>query len=452
MAYRLSYRFSLPFSAQDVFAWHLRPTALQRLLPPYRKVKIIHRSGGPDEIGSQVAMQVQMGLLKFTWVLGHRNFIEGKEFTDYQIKGPFRAYEHRHQVIAKDARSCELIDEITYEMPCGLNLSLIQKEMDKLFAFRYGVIRGDLELLSRYQTKPLRILLSGASGLIGKPLEALLGSAGHDVVRLVRDQRLVNKHAIYWDPQHEAFNIQEFEGFDAVIHLAGENIASGFWTSKRKQSLFVSRCRDSWLLSQLLSRLDNPPKTVICASAIGYYGNRGNEALTEESCQGTGFLSDLCQKWEEAMLSIEKKGSRVAHTRFGVVLSPSGGMLEKMLLPYKLGLGGRLGSGNQFISWIGIDDVIGALYHVLMTPSLRGAVNITAPGPATQAQFSSCLAAELHRPAFLHLPEWFLKMALGEMAQELLLCSARAIPKKLIESGYIFRHPHLQEALQVMLR
>lgn len=312
-------------------------------------------------------------------------------------------------------------------------------------------MQGDLELVSRYQTKPLRILLSGATGLIGRSLEALLGTAGHDVVRLVRNHEMASRHAIHWDPVHGNFCKEDFEGFDAVVHLAGENIASGRWTKKRKERLFLSRCRDSWLLSQILSRLHRPPKTVICASALGYYGNRGQEKLTEKSPKGEGFLADLCGKWEDATQAIESRGSRVVHTRFGIVLSAAGGMLQRTLLPFKMGLGGRLGSGSQVMSWIGIDDVVGALYHSLMTESLEGPVNITAPTPVSQAEFSQVLARKLGRPMFFSVPAWALRSLLGEMAEELLLSSASVAPKKLLETGYVFRYPDLSQALDYVM-
>lgn len=446
-----SYQTTMGFPAQDVFSWYMRPGALFRLMPPWRKTKLLFHEGGPDEEGSRVGIQVQFGGVWWKWVLQHRGIVPGKEFSDCQVKGPFAHYCHQHRVDPVDNQSCCVMDKITYRPPLNLPMPGIEAEFGKLFRWRHQILQGDLELISRYQTKPMRILLSGATGLIGRSMEALLGTAGHDTVRLVRNHGMVSRHAIHWDPVRGNFSKEDFEGFDAVIHLAGENIAAGRWTKKRKNRLFLSRCRDTWLLSQILSRSERPPKIVICASALGFYGNRGNEEVTEMSPKGEGFLADLCGKWEDATQAIQSRGSRVIHARFGVVLSAAGGMLQKSLLPFKLGLGGKLGPGDQMMSWIGIDDVIGALYHVLMTESIQGPINVTAPKPVTQAEFSCMLARKLGRPMLLSLPAWVLRSLLGEMADELLLSSSRVIPKKLMETGYVFRYPDLAQALEYVM-
>ncbi len=252
-------------------------------------------------------------------------------------------------------------------------------------------------------------------------------------------------------PMLGRINKADFEGFDAVIHLAGGGIADRRWTKKRKEQLFLSRCRDTWLLSQVLCRLYRPPKTMICASAIGFYGNRGDEELTEESGPGTGFLADLCQKWEEATLAIDNRGTRVVHCRFGAVLGTKGGALKKLLTPYRLGLGGKLGSGNQFFSWIAIDDLVGAAYHCLMNDTLSGPVNFVAPQAVRQREFAKLLAKKLGRPAFCRVPAPLLKLILGEMAEEMLLSSQRVVPKKLLALGYRFRYPDLKAALDHLL-
>jgi uncharacterized protein (TIGR01777 family) len=291
----------------------------------------------------------------------------------------------------------------------------------------------------------LRILLSGSHGLIGSHLLSFLKTAQHEVIRLARTQE---KGSIYWDPTRDHFQKEGFEGFDAVVHLAGENIGEGRWTQTKKERLFVSRCRDTWLLSQLLSRLEHPPKTVISASAIGFYGDRKDEILTEKSQKGEGFLSDLSEKWEQATCPIENRGVRVIHPRFGAVLSPSGGMLRKLIPPFKMGLGGRIGSGKQIISWIDIQDVVGALNHILMTDSLSGPVNVVAPNPVSQIEFAQVLANRLHRPALLPLPAWLVKVIFGQMGKELLLASTHVKPEKLLQTGYCFRCSHLSDAIR----
>jgi uncharacterized protein (TIGR01777 family) len=297
----------------------------------------------------------------------------------------------------------------------------------------------------------VRILLSGSSGFVGSRLKVFLELAGHSVVRLVRNRGEAGEDAIFWDPLSGEVNKEDFEGFDAVIHLAGAGIADGRWTKKRKETLFLSRCRDTWLLSQVLCRLYRPPKTVISASAIGFYGDRGDEELTEDSSPGKGFLSHLCQEWEKATDAIENRGSRVVHPRFGAVLGAEGGVLQKMIGLFRWGLGGKFGSGKQKVSWISIDDLLGGIYHCLMHEELSGPVNLVAPRPVSQEEFTRLLAKKLRRPAFCHAPAFALKWALGEMAEELLLSSQNVIPKKLQETGYVFQHPDLKTALDAIL-
>lgn len=295
----------------------------------------------------------------------------------------------------------------------------------------------------------MRILISGSSGLIGSALRDFFEKANHEVVPLSRQSR---SEGIHWNPQTGEMNKEAFEGFDAIIHLAGKNIASGRWTEKLKEEIFQSRCRDTWLLSELLTRLDHPPQTLVVASAVGYYGSRENELLTESSEAGEGFLAEVCKKWEEATSSIEERGVRTVHTRFGIVLSPKGGTLKKLLLPFRLGLGAVIGSGNQYVSWVALEDVVHAIEYILDHSEIRGAVNVVSPSPETMRTFAQKLARTLHRPLFLKIGEKPLKCLLGEMAEEMLLASVQAIPEKLQSSGYPFRFPKLEEYFESTLR
>ena len=298
----------------------------------------------------------------------------------------------------------------------------------------------------------LRILLSGSSGLIGSEFNRFLQNAGHQVVRLVRNKEELSSGAIHWDPIHGAVQKEDFEGFDAVVHLAGSNIGQGRWTKKKKEQIFLSRCRDTWLLSHVLCRLYSPPKTLVSASAVGFYGDRGEEELTEDSSQGRGFLADLCGKWEKATETIENRGTRVVHARFGAVLSDKGGILKKLLKPMRWGVGGVLGPGDQWVSWISLDDLLGACYHCLIEEELSGAVNCVAPSPVTQCELVHILAKSIHRPAFFPLPSWLLKAIFGDMAKELILSSQKVKPAKLLNSRYVFHTPDLQSALKLALR
>jgi hypothetical protein len=239
-------------------------------------------------------------------------------------------------------------------------------------------------------------------------------------------------------------------GFDAVIHLSGENVA-GRWTAEKKRRIRESRVVSTRNLAWAIAKADRPPRTFVCASAIGYYGNRGDEVLTEDSSPGAGFLPDVCREWEAAT-HVGIAGIRVVNLRFGIVLSRNGGALKEMLLPFRLGLGGRVGSGSQWWSWIQIDDAVSAVMQILRAESLRDAVNMTAPNPVTNAKFTRVLASEMKRPAIFAVPGFVAKLAFGEFAEEGILSSARVMPKKLEESGFQFRYAELGQALQGLLR
>lgn len=445
------FRSTIPRPSEEVFGWHLRPGALERSIPPWKDIQVLSPFRGPAIEGSQIVFRVKWGPFWKNWVFEHRDFKAGNQFSNAQIEGPFSFCEHYRRVKAQGAICSELEDQVEYAFPCSFFNPFIKKELSRSFSWLHARLAKDLMTYARYPSKSLRILLSGSSGLIGKDLMAFLQAGGHQVIRLVRRPVSPEEGAIFWDPKTEQLDKEQFENFDAVIHLAGENIGSGRWTQEKKEAFFSSRCRDTWLLSHALSRLRNPPKTFICASAVGFFGNRDKEPLTEGSSQGKGFIADLCAQWEQATRVLENRGTRVVHARFGYVLSPKGGMLRKMMPAFQMGLGGKLGSGQQIMPWITLDDVIGAVYHVMMEQGISGAVNIVSPHPVTQAEFSKTLAKTLHRPWFFHLPARLLRCFFGEMADELLLTSENVIPERLLQTGYVFRYPHLSEALRDLL-
>jgi uncharacterized protein (TIGR01777 family) len=297
----------------------------------------------------------------------------------------------------------------------------------------------------------MKILVSGATGFVGTPLVARLKADGHEVVRLSRSHPAPGENAIHWHPLSGVVDVASLEGFDGIVHLAGENIAAGRWNTERKAMLRESRVKGTHTLCAAIEKLQRPPRVLANASAIGYYGNRGDEALTETSPKGTGFLPDLCHDWELATTPASDRGVRVALMRIGVVLGANGGALKAMLLPFKLGGGGIVGNGKQFWSWISLDDVVGAIVHTLNTESLRGPVNLTAPHPARNYDFTKTLGRVLSRPTILPMPAFAARLALGEMADALLLASACVMPRRLEETGYMFRHPTLEEALRQVL-
>jgi len=294
-----------------------------------------------------------------------------------------------------------------------------------------------------------RIAISGASGLIGSALGASFESSRNEITRLVRRQPQ-SSNELQWDPMRE-IPPQIVSGFDTVIHLSGENIA-GRWTEAKKRRIRDSRIVSTQNLSQALTSAEKKPGVFICASAIGYYGNRGDEILTEGSPSGSGFLAEVSREWESVTAPAADAGIRTVNLRIGIVLSRNGGALKQMLLPFRLGLGGRVGSGRQWWSWIHIDDFLAAVRQIADDLSLNGPVNMTAPNPVTSADFTKTLAKTLKRPAVLPLPAFAAKLVFGEFAEEGLLASARVEPKKLLESGFKFRYSELGAALSELLK
>lgn len=302
-------------------------------------------------------------------------------------------------------------------------------------------------------TRPPRILVSGASGMIGTALVRAFAANQISVSRLVRKPKPENEREICWAPQFSPAmgDPSQLEGFEAVIHLSGANIAAHRWTTAYKQEIVTSRVQTTEALAKLLVGLKNPPRAFLCASAIGIYGSHGDEVLTEASMPGTGFLAESCIAWEAAARPARDAGIRVAHLRFGVVLSSEGGALAKMLPLFRLGMAGRLGSGRQWISWISLPDVVAAISHIIDTPELGGPINLVTPNPVTNTEFTRTLARAVHRPAIFPAPAFALRAALGEMADETLLASARVIPARLTASGFTFEHEQLGTTFESLL-
>lgn len=293
---------------------------------------------------------------------------------------------------------------------------------------------------------PGKVLISGSSGLIGTALLPALQTAGYDVTRLVRRP---SAGQLAWNPD-KPLAPESVSGFDAVVHLAGESIV-GRWTEAKKQRILQSRVPPTRNLAQALATASKPPRVLVCASAVGYYGTRGDEVLREDSPSGQGFVAEVCRQWEAAAQPAAAAGIRTVHTRFGIVLSKDGGALAKMLPPFRFGLGGNMGNGRQWWPWVDLGDVVGAILHALPNDSVRGPVNVVSPHPATNSEFTKTLASVLSRPAIFPMPAFMARLAFGEMADDLLLASQRVEPGKLLASGYSFRHPELSGALRAIL-
>ena len=297
----------------------------------------------------------------------------------------------------------------------------------------------------------MNILISGSHGLVGKALISELTKEGQQIVSLVRHKTDSNSE-IEWHPNQDSIDYERLSGFDVVVHLAGESIASGRWTDEKKRKIRDSRINGTTLLSDALARCFKPPHTFISASAIGYYGNRGDELLSETSAPGNDFLAEVCVAWERATASAEAKGIRTIHSRFGIILDLDGGALAKMLTPFRMGVGGRIGDGKQWMSWIALADVVNGLKLLIDNSSISGAVNFVAPNAVTNSEFTSTLGDALSRPTLFPIPSFAARLAFGEMADALLLSSARVQPQRLQESGYQFKFERLQTALETILK
>ncbi len=294
----------------------------------------------------------------------------------------------------------------------------------------------------------MKVVVSGSTGLIGSALVKALGSGGHTVMRLLRTRGQSEEGALFWDPETGQIDKEKLEGCDAVVHLSGRNVASGRWTEAVKEEIRTSRIKGTSLLSSTVAQLSSPPKVFISASGMGFYGDCGDEVVTEETPAGAGFLAETVGQWEAATQSAAERGVRVVNLRIGIVLSTAGGALAHMLAPFSLGLGGRVGSGSQWWSWIALDDVIGVIEHVLTRDDLVGAINVAAPSPVINEEFTKTLGLVLNRPTLLPMPDFVARAVFGEMADALLLSSIRLQPAKLQSSGYSFKYEKLESDLR----
>jgi uncharacterized protein (TIGR01777 family) len=442
----------LPVSAETAYAWHARPGAFERLIPPWEPVTVRERHG--DLGGGRLVLDVPIGPFRRRWEAVLKGAAEGVGFVDEQVVGPFARWRHHHGFEPLGTGRCRYVDRIEYRLPLGVlgaaAAPMVAARLERSFRYRHATVVHDLGLLQRYPTTRLTIAITGATGLLGRALVHFLGAAGHRVVGLAR--RALGPDDIPWDPARGLIDGSRLEGVDAVIHLAGEPIAGGRWTADRRRRIMESRTAGTTLLADTLAGLRRTPRVLLAASAVGIYGDRGDEPLTEEAPLRPGreasFVERVGHAWEAATASAEAAGIRVVRARIGLVLTPAGGALGQMLLPFRVGLGGRLGDGRQYFSWISLTDVLGALYHALWTESLRGPVNLTAPAPVTNREFTQVLAGILNRPALMPVPTAVLQLLLGDLADELLLASARVLPDRLLRSGYRFQHSGLAAALR----
>ncbi len=461
----------LPVSVQEAFAYHERPGALLRLVPPWENVRI-EQSDDSLEVGSRVVLLTRILGIPLRWTALHTRYEPPRLFCDHQESGPFRVWQHEHRfepvhsapadlsdgadpsgtpVKAAEPYS-KLTDTVQYQLPGALigrllGSSFARKTLERMFEYRHQTTRQDLQLFASQRVAPLQVAVSGSNGLVGQNIVALLKLAGHTTRTLVRGNSKSPGELAVWS---DNFDNNDLEGMDAIIHLAGKSIGESRWNRQVKEEIRDSRVLKTAQLCSRLAKLKRKPRVLLCASATGIYGDRGDEELSESSPLGDDFLATVAREWEGACQPAVDAGIRVVHLRFGVILSPRGGALAKMMLPAKC-FGGRLGSGRQWMSWISIDDCLGAIYHAMANDGLSGAVNVVAPAPVRNADFARILGKVLGRPALFPAPAFVLRQLLGEMADSLLLCSARVQPQSLMDSGYQFRHPTLNAALEHLL-
>jgi len=449
-----THRAKITASAKVVFDWLKKEGAFERLNPPWEHVEVVQSSGGIQD-GDSVTLKIPLGPFSQKWFLEHKEYIEGQQFKDVQVKGPFKSYSHTHRVVEDSAHSCFLEDTIEYELPAGklgelLGSHFIKNKLKRLFEYRQAIISNDLSLHAKLSGSSKTVLVSGASGMIGSALIPLLKMGGHKVLRLVRHDSS-NEDEISWNPEQGTINRGSLEGIDAVIHLAGESIA-GRWTDEKKKRIKDSRVDGTRNLAQLLASAQNKPEVLICSSGVNYYGSdRGDDLLTEDSSRGDGFLAEVCKEWEGATQPASDAGIRVVNLRTGAVLSPSGGALKAMLLPFKAGAGGVAGSGKQYMSWISLDDVLYAVYFIMLRQNVTGGLNLVSPDPVTNREFTKTLGKVLRRPTIVPLPAIVIKKLLGDLGLDTILSSLKVEPAKLKTHDFTFAFPDLERALRHVL-
>ena len=454
---RFAHEFRIPCPSAEVFAWHERQGAFERLAPPWMKVGVRTRTGTVRD-GGELELEVGRNGVGFGWRLRH--YREGRTFTDEQIKGPFRRWVHVHRFEDDGAGGTRIVDEIDWDVPggavSGLVAPVVERELARAFDFRKRRLSADILGHSVWRHRPrLSVAISGARGLIGSALSHLLTTGGHSVRPLVRSREAASRvpGALYWSPARGEIDREGLRSVDAVVHLAGEPIVQlPRWTPGKKRRILESRVRGTQLISDTLAGLrDKGPSTLVSSSGIGYYGDRGDEVLDEEAGCGNGFLAEVTRAWESAARRASSAGLRVVLQRQGPALCPTGGMLKKLLVPFRAGIGGRAGSGRQYVPWIDLDDAAGVILHALMDDRVAGAINACSPEPVTNATFADVLGRVLGRPALVPLPASAVRACLGEMGEEVLLFGQRAHPARLLEAGYRFRFEHLEDSLRHQL-
>ncbi len=450
--YKKSTNINVP--VEMLFRWHTTNGAIARLTPPWAPLKMVWRQGEGIKKGVKVRFRIRIVGIPMIWEAEHIGYKENEEFKDRQTKGPFSKWEHTHRFIRDGDQRAIMEDHVSFRLPFGFLsrplYGFAKREFERMFNYRHTILKRDLEQHAGKQKKK-RILISGASGTIGCALVPFLRTCGHEVIRLVRKRTTLLEDEIFWDPYKGDLDLEKAGPIDAVINLNGVDISRGRWTDRQKKKILDSRVIPTQLLSEKMMQLDHKPEVFISSSAIGYYGEGKGEKLSEHSETGDCFISNVCKQWETASMTAQTAGIRTVQLRIGVVLTPSGGALARMLIPFKTGCGVKLSHGGQYMSWISMEDALSGILYILKENSINGPVNLTAPTPVTNIEFSNTLASVFLKKVRFTFPKFLIQLFWGQMGEETLLTSARVLPEKLLKNGFSFQHRLLLSALKHLL-
>tara|TARA_B110000438_G_scaffold298514_1_gene346913 strand:- start:1368 stop:2765 length:1398 start_codon:yes stop_codon:yes gene_type:complete len=453
--FKAKFQSRVTVSPADLFKWHTMRGAFNRLTPPWQDVTL---QLAPDEIidGTQAVLEFKLGPIRRPWVAEHFDVKVGEGFSDSALHGPFPKWEHVHTFLkTEEPNTSVLSDEITYRLPLGwlgaaLGRGFARKELERLFWYRHEVTRLDAERhwAQRFPREGT-ILITGSSGLVGRELTALLQSLGYRVRGLTRSPNHTDQY--FWSPQTGTIDEAALEGVDAVVHLAGAGVADKRWSKSYREEILRSRELGTRLLAETMAKMTHPPKALICASGANAYPLDGNPH-DETGPKGDGFLSQVVEACESSADAARDAGIRVAHLRLGVVLTPSGGALKKMLPAFIIGAGGPIGTGEQAFSWIGLHDALDVFLQAIEDERYVGPINVVAPHVPTQKEFAKTLGKVLRRPAIIPLPAGVVRTLFGnDLANETLLADLHLVPQKLKDHGYDWRHENLEDALRYCL-
>lgn len=448
-------RVHTPVSVEELFAWHERPGAFQRLSPPWEDMELLVPHEGIHD-GARVTVRMHTGPVPSTWRIEHRDYVANRQFRDVQLEGPFDEWVHTHRFEA-DGRGSVLEDHIHYALPLGAVGEMAagwftRDTLDRVFTYRHRLLVNDLARHAAYAERPrLRIAITGASGFIGTQLSAFLTTGGHEVVRIGRGDVRPGVVDVAWNPERGQLDPRALEGIDAVVHLAGASIADR-WTKAHREAIRSSRVEGTSLLAHTLAQLDRKPAVLLSGSAIGYYGDRRDEVLDESSVPGDDYLAQTAVLWEGATAPAERAGIRVVHLRTGIVQGARGGALAKLAPLFRWGVGGKLGDGSQWMSPIALSDHMAAVHFCLMEGAVRGPVNLVIPEAVTNDEYTRVMGEVLHRPTLATAPAFALRMVLGaEMADLTVLASQRVRPGVLERAGFRWDFPELEGMLRFEL-